>query len=218
MVGMSIPYERTGRTSQKARTRKALVAATRELLARGTSPTVEQAAAAASISRTTAYRYFPNQRALLVAAYPELEARSLLGPNPPMDPEERLDVVVSEYLRLTIENEAEVRTMLRLSLEPHPTDRGDLVLRKGRVIGWLDDALSPLRGELPERELRRLVLAIRSAAGIEALVWLTDIAGLSREEAVEVMRWSAHALLRAAVADSRPGDRSRPGAVVHFSN
>jgi AcrR family transcriptional regulator len=204
---MSIPYELTGRTNQKARTRKALVAATRQLLAQGVTPTVEQAAAAASISRTTAYRYFPNQRALLVAAYPELEARSLLGPHPPIHPEERLDVVVSEYLRLTVENEPELRAMLRLSLDPHPTDQGDLVLRKGRAIGWLEDALTPLRDEMPEGELRRLVLAIRSGVGIEALVWLTDIAGLSREEGVEVMRWSARALLRAALAEN-PGNRS----------
>ena len=58
---MSIPYELTGRSPQKARTRAALVAAARLLLARGVTPTVEQAAEAAVISRTTAYRYFPNQ-------------------------------------------------------------------------------------------------------------------------------------------------------------
>jgi hypothetical protein len=55
---------------------------------------------------------------------------------------------------------------------------------------------------LTERDLRRLILAIRSAAGIEALVWLTDIAGLSRKEAVQLMRWSASALLRSALAES----------------
>ena len=54
----------------------------------------------------------------------------------------------------------------------------------------------------PKPELRRLVLAIRSATGIEALVWLTDIAGLSREEAGDVMRWSASALLRSALSGS----------------
>jgi hypothetical protein len=36
--------------------------------------------------------------------------------------------------------------------------------------------------------------------GIEALVWLTDIAGLSRQQAVEVMRWSARSLLQATLA------------------
>jgi hypothetical protein len=50
--------------------------------------------------------------------------------------------------------------------------------------------------------LRRLVLAIRSACGIEALIWLTDVAGLSRRHASELMRWSALALLRAALAEA----------------
>ncbi|MBD0330541.1 MAG: TetR family transcriptional regulator [Thermoleophilia bacterium] len=202
---MSIPYERTGRTAQKARTRNALVAATRELLAAGVTPTVEQAAAAAAISRTTAYRYFPNQRALLVAAYPMIEASSLLGADPPADAEARLETVVREQLRLTVEHEPELRAMLRLSLDPDPAHRGELVLRKGRAIGWIEDALAPLRAELPDDELRRLVLAIRSAVGVEALVWLTDIAGLSRDEAVELMSWSALALLRAALG-TRAGD------------
>ena len=62
---MSIPYELNGgRLAQKRRTREALIASARELVANGEAPTVEAAAEAASISRTTAYRYFPNQRAL----------------------------------------------------------------------------------------------------------------------------------------------------------
>jgi len=93
--------------------------------------------------------------------------------------------------------------MLRLSLEVDAADRSQLLLRQGRVIGWIGEALAPLRPQLPEPELRRLVLAIRSAVGIEALVWLTDVAGLSRDEAVEVMRWSAGALFRSALADDR---------------
>lgn len=47
--------------------------------------------------------------------------------------------------------------------------------------------------------LRPLAIAIRSAAGIEALTWLTDIAGLSSEDAIDLMRWSARAMLHAAV-------------------
>ncbi len=201
-MGMSIPYEATGRTGQKARTRGALIEAARELLAQGRSPTVEQAAAAASISRTTAYRYFPNQRLLLVAAYPEIEAQSLLGPTPPEDAAARLDVVTATMTRLFLDSEPQLRTMLRLSLEPRSEGMDDLPLRRGRAIGWIEDALAPLRTEMPEADLRRLVLAIRSAVGIEALVWLTDIAGLSREEAAELMRWSAQALFRSAVAQN----------------
>jgi hypothetical protein len=37
--------------------------------------------------------------------------------------------------------------------------------------------------------------------GIEPLVWLTDVAGLSREDAIELMCSSARVLLRSALAD-----------------
>ena len=198
---MSIPYELGGRTHQKQRTRQALVAAAREMVAQGVTPTVDAVAAKATISRTTAYRYFPNQRSLLLSAHPEIEARSLLPENPPKDPEARLDVVIQTFLRLIIDTEPQQRTMLRLSLEPDPSLRGELPLRQGRAIGWITEALAPLRDRMSEAQLRRLAIAIRSTAGVEALVWLTDIAGLSREEAVQVMRQSARALLRSALAD-----------------
>jgi AcrR family transcriptional regulator len=198
---MSIPYELAGRTHQKQRTRQALVAAAREMVAQGVTPTVDSAATKASISRTTAYRYFPNQRTLLLSAHPEIEARSLLPKNPPEDPEARLDVVIQTFLRLIVDTERQQRTMLRLSLEPDPTLRGELPLRQGRAIGWITEALAPLGDRMSAAKLRRLAVAIRSTAGIEALVWLTDIAGLSRQEAVHVMRQSARALLRTALAD-----------------
>jgi AcrR family transcriptional regulator len=201
-MGMSIPYELTGRRAHKARTRRALVEATRHLVATGHTPTVEQAAAAASISRTTAYRYFPNQRALLVAAHPEIEAPSLLGESAPEDAEARLELAVDALTRLVVDTEPELRTQLRLSLEPGAGDREKLLLRQGRAIGWLEEALAPLRDRLSATDLRRLVHAIRSACGIEALVWLTDVAGLSREEAVKVMRWSARAMFRTALSES----------------
>ena len=198
----SEPYESTGRTAQKLRTRKALIDAARELIISGVTPTVEEAAAAASISRTTAYRYFPNQRDLLVAAYPEIELRSLLGDQPPDALEARLDAVVGEYLRKSIDNEVALRAALRLSLDPHESYREKLLLRQGRVITWLKEALEPLRGRLSEQAVERLVYAIRAAAGIESLIWLCDIAGLSRDEAKELMMWSARALLRSALAEA----------------
>lgn len=197
---MSTPYERSGRTRQKLRTRNHLVAAARELVARGgASPTVEEAAAAASVSRTTAYRYFPNQKALLLAAHPETDATSLLSPGASDDPETRLRAAVVAFTRLIAETEPQQRTMLRLSLDPDIAG-ADLPLRKGRAIGWFEDALSPLSGQFSAPEIHRLAIAIRSAVGIESLVWLTDVAGLSRREAGELMQWSALAMLRHALA------------------
>jgi AcrR family transcriptional regulator len=195
---MSIPYELTGRRNQKARTRVALLDAARNLLAEGVSPTVEQAADRAAISRTTAYRYFANQRALLTAVFPETAATSLLDETAPADPAARLELVLERFMRHTIEHEPALRAQLRLSLEPRPVGSDQLPFRKGRAISWIEDALDPLRERLPAPELRRLVLAIRATTGIEALVWLTGVAGLPREEATELMRSSARALLRDA--------------------
>ena len=188
----------TGRTNQKSRTREALVSAAREQLTRGVNPTVEDAARAAAVSRTTAYRYFPNQQALLVATYPEIESGSLLPENPPASVEARLDVVTARIAQQLLDHEHELRAMLRVSLEG-AGDVADLPLRRGRAIGWIEDALEPLLESLPRREVHDLAVSIRAVIGIEPLVWLTDVAGLSRAAAAARMRSSAGALLRDAL-------------------
>ena len=182
----------------------ALIAAARALLAGGTTPTVEQAADRAKVAQATAYRYFPKQRELLVATYPEIAETSLLEGPHLTDPIERLDTVAKAQTRQIVEHEAELRSMLRLSLEPDPAERGDLPFRKGRRIIWVADALAPLRRQLRAREFDRLVQAIAAGLGIEALVWLTDIAGLSRKQATTLMRWSARAHLQSALRGSSP--------------
>lgn len=202
MMMSRVPYEQTGRRQQKARTRAALVAAARELLGEGITPNVEQAAERAGVSKTTAYRYFPNQRALLIANYPELEAPSLLGPDAPTDPIERLDRATAELLCQTVDREPELRAMLRLSLESPPPDESALPLRRGRAIAWFEDALAPLRDSMSGAEIHRLAIAIRATCGIESLVWLTDVAGLTRDDAVELMRSSARALARSAIDEA----------------
>jgi AcrR family transcriptional regulator len=181
-----------------------LLAAARELVAAGVTPTVEEAASRASISRTTAYRYFGSQHALLAAAHPETATQSMLPKNPSDDPIERLDAVIVAFTELVTRTETQQRTMLRLSLQPDDADRGSLPLREGRGIAWICEALEPLEHRLSADQIYRLALAIRSAVGIEALVWLTDVAGLARPQAVEVMKWSAQALLRSAVDWSPP--------------
>jgi AcrR family transcriptional regulator len=176
------------------------VAAGRELLRSGGTPTVEQAADAADVARATAYRYFPNQRALLVAVYPELAEPSLLDEPGLADPLDRLDAVAASMTRQIVEHEPELRAMLQLSLAD-PASRGDLPLRKGRRITWVADALAPLRGRMPEGELDMLVKSIAAGLGIEVLVWYTDVAGLTRAQAAKLMRRSARALLQAAIDD-----------------
>ncbi|MEV0716495.1 helix-turn-helix domain-containing protein [Asanoa sp. NPDC050611] len=193
---MAMPYESIGRTAQKSRTRGALVAAARELLAAGLTPKVEDAAHRAGISRTTAYRYFPNQRSLLLAAQPTISPDSLLPPDAPTDARARLDVLMTAFARYNFTWEPQLRAALRLSLEP-ATDQP--VLRRGRAIGWIAEALAPLRDTHPHVDVGRLATAIRSATGLETLVWLVDIAGYSREQATDTVKRTARALLDAAV-------------------
>jgi hypothetical protein len=101
------------------------------------------------------------------------------------------------FIRLTLDWEPQLRASLRLSLEPGGAQPA---LRGGRAIAWIEEALAPLRHTHPHLDLRRLAIAIRSATGIESLVWLTDIAALPRDEAADVLRASARALLERALA------------------
>ncbi|MGI8964164.1 MAG: TetR/AcrR family transcriptional regulator [Thermomicrobiales bacterium] len=201
-MSIPVPYVKTGRRKQKERTRAVLIDAARDLLVKGLTPTVEEVAEAASISRATAYRYFPSQRELLVAAHPEVEIASLLGPEPSDDPTVRLDAVVVGLSEILLGAEASYRSMLRMSLDPDPATRGELALRQGRRFLWIEDALEPIRGMLTLGQFKRLVSAIAASIGIEALVALMDLGGLTPAKAVEVMRWSAQASLQQALREA----------------
>ncbi|MEU2616200.1 helix-turn-helix domain-containing protein [Micromonospora sp. NPDC007271] len=211
---MEVPYEATGRTQQKSRTRQALVDATRDLLTEGLTPRVEDAAERAGISRTTAYRYFPNQRSLLLAAQPQIQPETLLDDSAPTDPHARLDVFMTAFIRYNFEWEPQLRAALRLSLDPvggrGSTDQAARpMLRRGRAIGWVEHALAPLERTHPHLDRHQLAVDIRSATGIESLIWLRDIAGQSRRQAGETVRRTAHALLDAALRAGEAPSRRR---------
>jgi hypothetical protein len=108
---------------------------------------------------------------------------------------------VTELVRDT---EDQQRAMLRLSLEPERRGTRELLLRQGRVIGWLEDALAPLAGDIGDDAVHALAVAIRSSIGIEAYVWLTDVAGLAPDDATALMRWTARSQLEAARRGSLP--------------
>ncbi len=192
---MAVPYEKTGRTAQKSRTRDALVEATRTLLGEGQTPNVEDSAQRAGISRTTAYRYFPNQRSLLVAAYPQISPDRLLPPDAPQDVDARLDAFMAAFTEYNFEWEPQLRASLRIALGQERT-----ALRQGRAIAWIEDALAPLERTNPGVDVHQLAVAIRSATGIESLIWLIDIAGYTRDQAASCVLATARALLAQAVS------------------
>lgn len=193
--GMPIPYESVGRTGQKSRTRSALLDAARELLDDAVTPTVELVAQRAGISRTTAYRYFPTQQALLAAAVPAIDYHPQAGDK---TVRERVVDVLHHQARVVVGHETSLRAALRVSLT---SEAGQAALRQGRAVAWLEQALtgppdSP--SGVDAGRARQLAVALRATCGIEPFCWLVDVGGLSADDAVEVMISNALAVFDAA--------------------
>lgn len=192
-----------GRLAQKLRTRAALLEAARELVAQGQNPTVAAVADAATVSRATAYRYFPTQEALLVEVPLDQDAptvAALFGAGAPDDPEERAVLVQHALYDLCRDHEAEFRVFLRGSITRSLTDRAGAPdpLRGARRSALLDEALAPLEGELPPAEIERLKGAISMMVGIEAVIVLRDVLHLGHDEARATGEWGVRQLVRAA--------------------
>jgi hypothetical protein len=69
------------------------------------------------------------------------------------------------------------------------------VLRAGRRRRWISDTLQTLPGRRSARQQRRLEAALALVMGMEAMVILRDICQLEPDEAVEVSKAAAEAIL-----------------------
>jgi AcrR family transcriptional regulator len=210
---MTEAWQQEGRINQKRRTRAAILAAAVELLEQGQRPTVAEVADEALVSRATAYRYFPTQEYLLFEAALESTRsdidRELEENTLPEDPEARLEMLIDALQKRIIDKEPAFRTMLRLSLEQAPQEEEQngvestpSRLRGGGRVRWIEKALASVEGRLEVRSYKRLVAALSLCMGIEALVVLRDICALEAQEAEEVSRWAAQALLKAALGEA----------------
>jgi AcrR family transcriptional regulator len=206
---MGLPYESFGRMNQKRRTRAALKAAAAEFVRRGETPTVVQVAEAALVAKSTAYRYFPSQEALLAevlldaAIAPDLEA-VYAAARTPGPAAARLDAVVRADHALVVRHEAAFRTALRAMLVPHTGDPSEVPRRPGNRLRYLAEALAPLHDQLGAERLQRLVTALAMCVGMESIMVTADICGLSPAAAEAVKRWAAAALLRAGLDEVAP--------------
>jgi AcrR family transcriptional regulator len=199
------PRSPQGRERQKSRTRRALVAAAAELLRAGRSPTIAEVAEAAEVSRATAYRYFPTQEVLLA----EVALFAVGGPLFPADETgvslpapEAVGRLVRRIGAWAYDSEPALRMLLRLSLDPATGVR-----RPGHRVGWIAEVLAPVRAEIDPETYERLATALTLLLGIDPIVVMTDIAGVSREQALDTLEWTARTLVE-AVFQERPPDRS----------
>jgi hypothetical protein len=65
---------------------------------------------------------------------------------------------------------------------------------------WLDQVLEPFAA-IPDDPKQRLRAALALTLGIDSLVVLKDVCGLEDDEALDVLRWTATAILRGARVD-----------------
>ena len=204
-----VDEDETGRFRQRRRTRAAIVAAAAELLRAGRTPSVNDVAEAADVSRRTVYLYFPTLEQLLLdatlgmlsqAAVDEaIEAADTDG-----DAESRVAAMVHALSSMTNETLTLGRSLIRLTVAPGEDD-GDApgAPRRGyRRVEWIERALDPLRGTLEPAAFERLVSGLAMVVGWEALIVLQDLRGLDGAEQVETTLWAARALIRAALDDA----------------
>lgn len=203
----------TGRIQQKRRTRRELLEAAAQLMKEGKTPTVAEAAKLASVSRATAYRYFPTQESLLNEAPLELNippAEDIFAADDPADPEDRVDVLERAIHATTFRNEANIRMFFRISMDrwfARAKGSAQVPLRQGRRMQLIEAALKPARGELDGKTYKTLSAALAMIVGIESMIALTDVVQLSPREARQVKSWAVRALVRAARAEARPSKR-----------
>ena len=199
-------YESFGRVHQKRRTRELIKAATARLASDGAIPTMADVAAAAGLSRSSAYRYFPSVEALIAevaldaTVAPDIEGIDTVAV---LDgtAEERLTAVIQADHEVVIRHDAAFRAAIRTMLADEAAlDR--MPRRPGNRLRYLATTIAPLNERLLPAERERLVAALAMIVGIESRIVLCDIAGLDDHQAEHVKQWAAAALVNAALRES----------------
>lgn len=191
------------RANQRLRTRKDLLQAASRLMREGRTPTFDEIAEAAMVSRATAYRYFAGLEALLLeagldVAVPTPEA--LFAGDTSTDPVARLERVDDALSEMMAANEPALRMLLAHTMQRSVAPDADqsAPLRQNRRGPLIAAALTPSRGLVACAELDTLAKAVTVLMGIEAVVVFKDVLQLDDAEAARVRRWAIRALVEAA--------------------
>jgi AcrR family transcriptional regulator len=194
------PPRTTGRANQKERTRAAIVAAAREAIGSGGEVTMPVVATRALVSEATAYRYFPDLASLLREALvgiwdsPQHVMARIAHSD---DPVERIGFATEVLLREVLAYQGAVRAMISAAIT-----KPGVVVRPGRRLGLIDEALRPLEGTMAVQQPARFAQLKRGLAVVvsaETLFTLTDLCGLTPELAIASAIETARSLTAAAV-------------------
>ena len=176
----------SGRTNQKARTRMAIIDACRTLIQTGATVTMPDVARLALVSEATAYRYFPDIVTLvseaLVGLWPSPnEALQPIAAS--ADPIKRIAFASVVFLRRILAYQGSVRTMIAATI----TRPEGAASRPGLRFAWIEYALAPAEALFASMDADVFARVKRDLAVVvspEALFTLTDLCGLSPDDAV----------------------------------
>lgn len=183
--------------------RKMLLTTAMEMMARGITPSIAELAEAADVSRATAYRYFATQGELVSAIVGESLGPVLDWQSDAPTAAERVDALFcTTYPRLE-QYEVPLRAAIQLSLQQMAQQRasGSATERpfvRGFRIERLRSAAAPLQGKLDEVQFDRVVQALSLLYGTEVFLVLKDIWRLELDQILDVVRWTAGAVLQRA--------------------
>jgi AcrR family transcriptional regulator len=183
------------RRAQKSRTREAILAAARELLAEGQAVTLNAAARRAGVSRATAYRYFSDPSVLAAEAGLALEVRSYETiTRGCAGTRERLVAIAIYFFDLALEHEVEFRAFLSRWLDAwRPAEQ--TVSRGARRVAMFERALDEGPERLAPAQREALVRSLTVNTGTEAMIALLDVARADREAARQCVAETAVVLI-----------------------
>lgn len=199
--------ERNGRLNQKTRTRKDLLQAAARLVKQGRTPTLEEIAEEALVSRATAYRYFPSVEALLVEAAVDVavpDPAAFFRDDASRDPVTRLQRVETALHDVILANEPLLRTMLAHTIQQSidGDDAGKMPKRQNRRTPLIEAAIEPARDQFKPSSIRTMMNALALVMGPESMIVVKDILQLDDDDARKLKRWVIRALVEAA---KKPG-------------
>jgi AcrR family transcriptional regulator len=199
-----------GRVNQKARTRRAIIDACRELVRTGADVTMPEVAKRALVSEATAYRYFPDLVSLLRETIDGLwpsPAEALEPVASSRDPVERVTFACEFLLRGVLAYQGAVRAMISGTI----TRPEFAAIRPGIRFGLIDCALAPFEAALAAEALAQLKRDLAVVVSAEALFSLTDLCKLRPDDAIASATRTAATLAGAAFGQSDPALFDRSG-------
>lgn len=149
------------------------------------------------MSKATAYRYFSDPAVLAaeaglavkVASYADVAANARTA-------RDKVRAVSAYFFDLALDNEPAFRRFLARTLDAWAAEGGTLHGARGaRRVVMFEAALAGVADELGPARTPRLVAALATATGSEAMIALLDVAEIDRDTARQTILEMADALL-----------------------